>query len=819
MESWGLRAAAVALACIGGAALQLQQHQLWTPAHYGILLAAGLALLLLGRAGRHARLLLLALALACIAYSVTGLRAGARMGQTLAPNLEGQDLVVTGVVTGLPRQMPDGVRFGFEIERATHAGKPIELPERISLGWYRGWDGDALIAAPFEALRAGQRWRLPVRLKAPHGLRNPHGFDFELWLFEQNIRATGDVRATDAAPARLLDASASDPVSRWRQKVRDAIALSVADPRAAGVLAALAVGDQGAIDRSDWELFRATGVAHLVSISGLHVTMFAWLAGSAIGALWRRSARAALWLPAVTAGRWAGVACATAYAVLAGWGVPAQRTVWMLAVAALLSSLGVRWPWPLVLLAAAVVVTAIDPWALLQPGFWLSFAAVGLLMASAPSQDRADDDPLLAASPAPGKGWQRLRSTLRSGVRTQVVATLGLAPLTLLFFQQVSLVGFVANLVAIPLVTLLITPLALLGALLPLLWQWGALCVGVLSWGLALLASWPAAVWHAGVAPVWAQAAGLLGALVLLLPVPWRVRALALPLIAPLLVPAIARPESGRMHVSVADVGQGSAVIVRTRTHLLLHDAGPQYARDSEAGTRVLLPLLRAQGERSIDMLMLSHRDADHVGGAAALMSALPVAALWSSLEAGHPLRNAGPPHTRCLAGQHWEWDGVQFSVLHPREEDYASANLKPNGLSCVLRVVDAAGHSLLLTGDIEAPQEQRLVELAPGLLASQVLVVPHHGSKTSSTPAFLGAVQPSHAIAQAGYRNRFGHPAPPVVARYGERGIPLSRSDTCGAWSWHTDARQDDPYCERDAAPRYWQHRPRARGAELAVR
>jgi len=292
-----------------------------------------------------------------------------------------------------------------------------------------------------------------------------------------------------------------------------------------------------------------------------------------------------------------------------------------------------------------------------------------------------------------------------------------------------------------------------------------------------------------------------------------------LPMLVPLLLPTMARPEAGRMHVSVADVGQGSAVIVRTRQHLLVHDAGPQYARDSEAGTRVLLPLLRAQGERSIDLLMLSHRDADHVGGAAALMAAMPVAALWSSLEAAHPLRSAGVPHTRCLAGQHWEWDGVQFSVLHPREADYAIADAKPNRLSCVLRVVDAAGHSVLLTGDIEAAQEQQLVELAVGQLASQVLVVPHHGSKTSSTAAFLEAVRPGHAIVQAGYRNRFGHPAAPVVARYAALGIPLSRSDTCGAWRWDTDALQVNPYCERDASPRYWQHRPLGGGAELATR
>ena len=279
------------------------------------------------------------------------------------------------------------------------------------------------------------------------------------------------------------------------------------------------------------------------------------------------------------------------------------------------------------------------------------------------------------------------------------------------------------------------------------------------------------------------------------------------------------------MHVTVADVGQGSAVLVRTRQHLLLHDAGPQYSRESEAGTRVLLPLLRAQGTRRIDLLMLSHRDGDHVGGAAALMAALPVTSLWSSLEASHPLRAGAVPHTRCEAGQRWHWDGVTFTVLHPRAQDHARAGAKPNSLSCVLRVVDARGNSLLLTGDIEAPDEQRLLQDDAAALASRVLVVPHHGSKTSSTAAFLDAVAPERAVVQAGYRNRFGHPAPPVLARYAERGIALSRSDACGAWTWRTDALEVNPYCEREAAARYWQHRQHRRhrqqgdGAELATR
>ena len=811
IDAWGLRAAALALAGIAGAALQLQQPALWSAAAYAAML--GLAALTGTLAWRFARWRDAALccSLACALFATTGLRASARLADALPAALEGQDILVTGIVAELPRQMPDGVRFTFEVATATQDGQPVPVPQRISLGWYRGWDGDSLIAAPFETLRAGQRWRFTVRLKAPHGALNPHGFDFELWMFEQGIRASGDVRASERSPARRLDDSARYPVARLRQQVRDAILLRVADPRAAGVLAALAVGDQAAIERSDWELFRTTGIAHLVSISGLHVTMFAWIAGALIGWLWRRSARAMLAVPAPLAARWGGVLCAALYALLAGWGVPAQRTVWMLATAALLASLSLRWPWPLVLLAAAMVVTVLDPWALLQPGFWLSFAAVGLLMASAPVQAAA-----ASAGQAPRSVWL---TTLREGLRTQVVATLGLAPLTLVFFQQLSVVGFLANLIAIPLVTLLITPLALLGVIAPPLWHAGAWFVQVMSKGLAWLASWPGAVWTAGVAPWWAQLAGLFGALLLLLPLPWRLRALALPLMLPLLLPAPARPAEGDMQVTVVDIGQGSAVLVRTRGHLLIHDAGPQYSRDSEAGTRVLLPLLRAQATRRIDLLMLSHRDADHVGGAAALLAALPVAQLSTSLDASHPLRAGPVPHTRCEAGQTWAWDGVSFTVLHPRPEDYERPAAKPNALSCVVRVADARGNSLLLTGDIEAEQEQRLVRDHASALASHVLVVPHHGSKTSSTPAFLDAVAPRLAVVQAGYRNRFGHPAPPVLARYAERSIAVRRSDTCGAWVWQP--REDEPAgrCEREARGRYWQRRLPAHGAKVATR
>ena len=836
----GLRLAALALGWLFGTALQLQQGELWRWGAYAAL--AGFALLLVaGLDARHAargsalRFGATLAAVALAAFSLAGLRGHARLAETLPEPLQGQDLLLTGVVAQLPRIVPEGTRFLFEVEAATHAGRMVKVPQLISLGWTRGWNDDVLMSGPQAELRAGQRWRFTARLRVPHGQMNPQGFDAELWLFEQGIRATGSVRSTPSAVAERLHDAAGYPVERLRQSVRDAIFLRVGDPRAAGVLAALAVGDQSAIERADWDLYRNTGIAHLMSISGLHVTMFAWLAGAFVGWCWRRSERLMLLLPAPSAARWGGLLAAAGYSLLAGWGVPAQRTVWMLATAALLVSFGLRWPWPLVLAAAAVVVSALDPWALLQPGFWLSFVAVALLMASEPAT------PPPAVAPTPPRSallrWlqgrlaahpplARLLSAAKLGLHTQVIATLGLTPLTLVFFQQVSVVGFIANLVAIPLVTLLVTPLALLGVLLPFLWSAGAAVIRGLGHSLALLAGVPGAVWSAAAAPLWAQAAGLLAGLLAIAPLPWRVRLLALPLVLPLLAPVLPRPAEGTFEVVAADVGQGSAVLLRTQKHLLVYDAGPAYSRERDAGERVLLPLLRARGEPRIDLLMLTHRDTDHVGGAAALMAAMPVALMSSSLDAAHALRGSGVDHRRCDAGQRWRWDGVDFEVLHPAAGDH-ERTLKPNAMSCVLRVQDANGASLLLTGDIEAEQERALVESHGSRLKSDLLLVPHHGSKTSSTESFLDTVQPRAAIVQAGFRSRFGHPAPPVLERYAARGITLFRSDECGAFGWHSGrglppgptqaktqemkqemAREQEPVCERERRRRYWHHR-----------
>ena len=796
------------LAWLGGVALQLQEHEvLAAPADIAIAVLA-VATILAGIAWRDRRFAVVptAIATAAFAFACTGLQATLRLAETLPHELEGRDLVVTGVVASLPQQSSSGLRFRFDLDPATDGDPLAAVPRTLALGWYAGAHEDVAAVQPRNALRAGQRWRFTVRLRQPHGNLNPHGFDYELMLFEQGVRATGYVRD---APTAMLDVSAGHPVERLRQRVRDAIYAHVADRRAAGVLAALAVGDQSAIERDDWDLFRNAGVAHLMSISGLHITMFAWLAGLAIAAAWRRSTRATLWVATPTAARWGGLMAASAYALFSGWGVPSQRTVWMLATVTALRAAGVRWPWLVILLVAAVVVTALDPWALTQAGFWLSFMAVGLLMASSSGLDV----PTMSANA--GTGWRawpgRIGAHVRDGLRAQVIATLGLTPLTLVFFQQVSLVGFLANLVAIPLVTLVITPLALLGVAFAPLWSVGAVVVSGLVGLLSRLAAIPGAVWTVPVAPLWAQLAGLVAAALVVMPLPWRAKLFAVPLSMALLVPPHELPADGSFDLVVADIGQGTAVVVRTRSHVLLFDTGPQYTRESDAGQRVLVPLLRARGDQHVDLLVLSHRDSDHVGGARSVLGALRVDAMASSLEDGHPLHLAARTSRRCVAGERWTWDGVDFAVLRPEADDYARS-LKSNAMSCVLRV-SGGGRSALLTGDIEREQESALVGRAGEALRSDVLVAPHHGSRTSSSAPFLDAVHPAVAVFQAGYRNRFGHPAADVLDRYRARGVRIVASPACGAWIWRA-AGPAEGSCERLDARRYWHHRADSEGS-----
>ena len=806
--SGGVAAGSWAFAALGGtllgAALQLHQATLWSAAAYAALFFAGLAgLAVLSR--RRPSYLPMLIALACGAFTGGGLagwRAVDYSGGALDTTLEGRDLQVAGVVAQMPQHNEGGTRFQLDVESARWADAgaetPVRVPARIALGWYHDdtsrW-GRASQASPAvpkgdaAPLHAGERWRLTVRLKAPHGNLNPHGFDNELWMWEQGVRASGYVRtgAHDAAPV-LLQSTWLHPLERAREAVRDAVFQRVADARQAGVIAALVTGDQGAIDRSDWDIFRATGVAHLMSISGLHITMFAWLAAHAVGAAWRRSVRLMLRFPAPQAALVGGVLLAGLYALFSGWGVPSQRTVWMLATVALLRLTGRRWPWPHVWLLIAAVVVAIDPWALMQAGFWLSFVAVGVLFTTG------------FMKPADEKTGAAAR--LLAFAREQWVITLALTPLGLLLFQQVSVVGLLANAVAIPWVALVITPLAMLGAAVPPLWDLAAWAVQALAVLLKWLAALPYATLSMAAPPVWMAGFGVAGGVLLAMRLPWSLRLLGLPLLLPVLLWQAPRPPAGQFELLAADIGQGNAVLVRTATHSLLYDAGPRYSLESDAGHRVLVPLLRALGER-LDMLVLSHRDSDHTGGAAAVLAMQPQAEVLSSIEATHPLQ-AVRPNRRCEAGQRWTWDGVDFEILHPAPADYLSFT-KPNAISCVLRIANGRA-TALLAGDIERLQEAALVVRTLELRAD-VLLAPHHGSKTSSSAALLEAVRPRIALVQAGYRNRFGHPAREVVERYAAYGMRLVENVPCGAALWRSQA-PEEVGCERERNARYWHHR-----------
>ena len=808
------------LAFVLGTGLQLQQSALYSSwAYTGLLLLALACPLVLSLAGRLGGRLSCLLMLSCAlsGFGLTGWRASLYSAQALSPQLEGRDLLVTGLVAGMPQWHESGLRFRLALETASAQGVAVRLPEKIDLSWYSGpvvgaQTGVELQVQP-QALRAGERWQMMVRLKAPHGASNPHGFDYELWLWEQGVQATGYVRAgrADPVPVRLAD-TPWYPVERLRQRLREQIFAAVPERSQAGLIAALVVGDQRAIERSDWDLFRATGVAHLMSISGLHITMFAWAAALAVGWLWRRSAGLCRLWPAPSAALLGGMLLAGAYALFSGWGVPAQRTVLMLASVGLLRLAGKRWPWPVVWLLACTVIVVADPWALLQAGFWLSFVAVGVLFASslgttpatAPSVGATESTagPLQGELAPPWGSAARAAASVGAIFHEQWVITLALTPLTLLLFGQVSLVGLLANGLAIPWVTLVVTPLAMLGTVLPGLWQVTAAAIGWMSAVLQFLADLPLAVLWVPQAPLWAGAVGLMGGLLLVLRLPWQLRSIGLPLLLPVLLWQAPRPPVGEFEVLAADVGQGNSLIVRTRHHAMVYDAGPRFSSESDAGHRVMVPLLRAMGTQ-LDMVVLSHRDTDHVGGAAAVLAQQPQAQLLSSLEPGHMLQALRPGRS-CLAGQSWRWDGVDFLGLHPRPEDYAAA-LRPNALSCTLRISNGR-QTALLAGDIEQAQETLLVASGAPLRAT-LLLVPHHGSKTSSSAAFLDAVSPSLALVQSGYRNRFGHPAEPVLARYADRQIPVFDSPHCGALTWRSVEAQQ-VQCHRQTALRYWHHR-----------
>jgi competence protein ComEC len=743
-------------------------------------------------------------ALAAVAVLVCGLRgvwripvAGALAGfcwaawiasLALAHSLpradEGRDITVVGTIDSLPYRFDQGVRFNVAVEKGAPA------PPRISLAWYSARPPD---------VQPGERWQLTVRLQRPHGNANPYGFDYEQWLLEQGIRATGYVRPApgDGRIDRFVW-SVSNVVEHCRAVLRARIEQALAGKPYAGVIVALVVGDQRAIDQPDWKVFNRTGVGHLISISGLHITMVAGLFALLASSLWRRSfftgARLPLLLPAQKVGALAGALAALVYVLLAGFGVPAQRTLYMLCVVAVALWCGRIASVSHVLCCALGVVVLLDPWAVLAPGFWLSFGAVAMI--------------LYAGAGRVGPEMPGLVSALRAAARTQYVVTVGLVPLTMLLFSQFSLVSPFANAIAIPLISLVVTPLALVGSMLP-----APLCALVLTLAHAVVellagllgwmssASW--AVWSAPLPPLWVFCFASIGTVWMLAPRGWPRRWLGAVAWLPLLGGQATHPPPGQVAVTAFDVGQGMALLIETAGHRLLYDTGPFYGPGSNGGNRVILPYLKARGIGRLDAMVVSHSDVDHAGGALDVLQELPVAWVTSSLPAGHPIIAAAGRHMRCAAGQAGDWEGVRFEMLQPSADSYADSDLKPNARGCTLHI-RAAGGTLLLAADIEAAQEAQLVLHARAQLGADVLLAPHHGSGTSSTPEFLRAVHPRLAIFQVGYRNRYHHPKPEVYARYGQMGIERIRTDEAGAVLFDS-ATKFAPLRYRDEHLRYW--------------
>ncbi|HDS1769031.1 DNA internalization-related competence protein ComEC/Rec2 [Pseudomonas putida] len=666
----------------------------------------------------------------------------------LAAGLDGRTLWLEGRVVGLPARTAQGVRFELEAARSRRA----ELPQRLQLSWFDG-----------PPLRAGEQWRLAVTLQRPAGLLNPHGPDREAQLLARRVGATGTVKA-----GQLL----APVTGGWRDALRQRLLMVEANGRQAA-LVALVLGDGAGMAREDWQTLQATGTVHLLVISGQHIGLVAGLlyglvAGLARWGLW--PARLP-WLP------WAcglAMAAALAYGWLAGAGVPVQRACLMLAVVLLwrlrFRHLGAFFP----LLLALVAVLVFEPLAALLPGFWLSFAAVATL---------------IYCFNARLGGWR----PWQAWTRAQWVIAIGLLPVLLATGLPVSLSAPLANLVAVPWVSLAVLPLALLGTvLLPLggvgdalLWLAG----GLLEWLFRLLAlvaqQHPA--WVPPVLPGWAWLLVVLGALLVLLPRGVPLRGLGGVMLLALWVPREPVP-FGQVEVWQLDVGQGLAVLLQTRHHTLLYDAGPARG-ESDLGERVVLPTLRKLGVGSLDLMVISHAHADHAGGAAAIQRGLPVRRAIG----GEALDDV--QLQPCVSGEQWDWDGVRFSLW--RWADGQSSNDR----SCVL-LIEAQGERLLLAGDMEAAAERAwLAETeAPRI---DWLQAPHHGSRSSSTEAFIRATAARGVLISRGRNNSFGHPHVQVMERYQRHGLAVHDTAVEGALRLVL-GRQGEVECVRGQR-RFW--------------
>ena len=734
-----------------------------------------------------------ALAVAAIARNATAValilglawawgHAAARLSEELPVDLEGMDLQVRGSIASLPRNTETDVQFELEVHAAQCVAEACvstaRVPPRIALAWY---DHE-------QVPRPGETWQLEVRLKRRNGFANPGGMDYEGLLFRNGIGGSGYVRES-SFNQRLAEPAASYAVVRMRGWVARRIELAMGPHPMLGVVQGLAVGDTHAITSAQWRVFGATGTTHLLAISGLHISMIAALAAWLGGCIVRWRGAQARRLTAVHGQAIAGAMAAVLYSLLAGLSVPTQRTLVMLCVF-FLARLCRRHSSTADALGIALLgVLLVDPFAPLAVGAWLSFGAVALI--------------LLAVG-----GWRGREGVIRSFSRMQLVMTVGLAPMLITVFGSLSLVAPLANAVAVPCFTFIAVPLVLLGACVASFsLSAGALLLTAAGWLLEQcwwllqrFAELPMAVVQLPAPTPLLQVALICGALLWVMPGIWPLKVIAALLCLPALIKAPPAPREGEYLLAVLDVGQGLASVIQTRSHVLVYDTGPAFRSGRDTGELVLLPYLRSRGIRHVDLLMLSHDDLDHRGGVRSLLQGMPVHALLFGPSVRSVSRDAGPAIRQpCRRGLQWTWDGVHFEVQHPVRSEAAG----DNDSSCVLRVATSGG-SVLLTGDIERDAEAELV--AASLPPTDIVVVPHHGSRSSSTPGFVAAVQARWAVISAGYRNRWGMPRPEVMQRWRDAGTrPLVTSEE-GAIEIEVGGQGIGiPRRHRDEHPHYW--------------
>jgi competence protein ComEC len=672
----------------------------------------------------------------------------------------GKDLVVEGIITNIPQWQQQHWRFYFDVNSAKIAqsnnktGKKINLRGKLKLSWYHHKKSKP------KKLVAGQTWRFQVRLKQPNGFMNEGSFDYEKWLFSNRIRATGYVRyATQNA---LLKPAPWYALHYQRQQLAHKIKLLLDEDsstdNASAIINALAIANRYEIDKSQWELFRQTGTSHLIAISGLHIGMVAGVGYLLIAVLWWLFPFLYQKMAVRIAGTFFAITLATLYAFLAGFSLPTQRSLVMVigGVVALLQRQCVM---RLNIIAIAlVIVLLIDPFAPMSASFWLSFAAVILI--------------LLYAN-------RRQKQLPFSFISLQLMLSFGMFPLTIFFFGSASLISPIANLIAIPWVTAIIVPLILLSISLlfiaPILSQYllqfVALNIDYLMRALAWLDALPFTMLDLQVLPTTLILVMMLSLLFLFLPKGFPAKWLGALLLIPLVTyqpPAI--QQQGAFTYTMLDVGQGLASVVQTKNHVLIYDTGSKANENFDTGKLVVLPYLQSRGIKHIDKMVLSHDDIDHRGGTLSVLKTINTGEIISSntqFLQNHSVK-------KCQAGQKWQWDKVIFEFLHPDAiGDFSGVDVVDNNRSCVLRVSNQQ-HSLLLTGDIEKKVELYLLKTQPDKLKSDVLLIPHHGSLTSSTERFIATVDPKLALNSSGYYNKFRHPAKKVIQRYQQRNIPI---------------------------------------------